>query len=77
MLLVVHRPSVTIRILHCIRKRLTDELDERDQKEEADENHRLDMVHHVILESDKPIVYRLFNAITMRQGSHGKTMHSP
>lgn len=72
MLLVFHRPSVTIRILHCSRKRPTDELHERDQKEETDEKRRLDMVHHVILENDKHIVYRLFGALTMRRRSRGK-----
>ena len=31
------------------------------------------MVHYVIFKNDKPIVYRLFDPLTMRQGSRGKT----
>ena len=66
MLLVSHRPSMTIWILRCIRKRLTDKLHERDQKEETDEKHHHNMVHHVIFKNDKSIVDRLFGPLPMR-----------
>ena len=46
---------------------------ECDQKEETDKKHRLDVIHHVIFKSNKPVVYRLFDASTMKQGSWGKT----
>ena len=72
MLLVSDRPSVTIWVLRCIRKRLTDELHERDQKEETDEKDHHDMVHHIIFKNDESIVYGLFDALVMRRESHGK-----
>lgn len=56
MFLVPHRSSVPVRIFHCVGERHTDELHERNEKEEADEKHRLDVVHHVIFKSNKPIV---------------------
>jgi hypothetical protein len=45
-------------------------LHERDQKEESNEKYSLEMVYHVIFENDKPVIYRLFDASTMRQRSN-------
>lgn len=68
MFLVLHCSSVSIRIFHSVGKRLTDELHEHGEEEETDKNHRLDMVHHIIFKSNKPVVYGLFDASTVRQG---------
>lgn len=71
-LLIPHRPSAAVRVLRCIRECLTDELHERDQKEENDEKHGLNMVHHVIFENGEPVVYRLFDTSTTSRGRRKK-----
>lgn len=72
MFLVPYRSSVPVRIFHCVGKCLTDELHKRNEKEETDKKHRLDVVHDVIFKSNKPIVYGLFDACAVRQGQRRK-----
>ena len=72
MFLVPHCSSVSVRVFYGVGKRLTDKLHEHGEEEEADKNHSLDVVHHVIFKSNKPIVYGLFDASTVRQGKCGK-----
>lgn len=68
-LFVSHCPSMTVRILHCIRKCPANKQHESNQEEETGEKYSLDMVHHVIFKHDEAIIYGLFHALAMRQRS--------
>lgn len=74
MLFVSYRTSAPVWVLRRVRKCLANELDERDQKEETDEKDSLDMVHHVIFEGNKHVIYGLLSAsATGKKKQDGET----